>query len=109
MNRIVLSALAIVLAAPVAAHQLNVFAWVDGDAVVVEGKFSNGRVPQVGTVSVYDAEDTLIHTLQVDAEGQARFPLDGSETGLRIELLTNEGHEDYWILTPDDIAAQAGQ
>lgn len=101
--------LALMSAAPAAAHQLNVFAWVDGREVVVEGKFSSGRVPQIGVVNVYDAREALVRTLPIEADGTARFPLDGGETGLRIELITGEGHEDYWILTPDDIAAQAGQ
>lgn len=101
--------LALLLAAPAAAHQLNVFAWVEGGEVFVEGKFSSGRVPQAGTITVYDAEDAVVRTLEIAADGTAHFPLDGGEQGLRIELVTGEGHEDYWILTPDDIAAQASQ
>jgi nickel transport protein len=102
-------AAALTLATTASAHQLNVFAWVDGSEVVVEGKFSNGRVPQAGTITVYDAADKVLRTLEVGEDGTARFPLAGGEDGLRIELFTGEGHEDYWILTPGDLAGQAGQ
>lgn len=104
-----LAAAALLLGSQAAAHRLNVFAWVNGSEVLVEAKFSNGRVPQSGTIRVYDAEDTLVRTLTLDENGTARFPVDGGEDGLRIELGTGEGHEDYWILTPDDVAGTASQ
>jgi nickel transport protein len=99
---------ALLLAGPALAHRLNVFAWVDGDAVVVEAKFASGARPKVAEVRVFDAQDRLIRTMGVDANGAARFPLEGATQGLRIEVDAGEGHEDYWILTPDDIARQTG-
>ncbi|NJN46251.1 MAG: hypothetical protein HC808_06990, partial [Candidatus Competibacteraceae bacterium] len=88
------------------AHELLVFAWVDGDSVVVEGKFSNGRTPKQGTVSVYDGSDTLLLTLPIKDDGMARFPLEDYSSGLKVELDTGSGHTAYWILTPQDIADQ---
>ena len=85
------------------AHGLNVFASVQGQEVVVEAKFSSGRVPQIGTVRVYDSTDTLVRTLEISEDGTARFPVSGTEDGLRIEVETGDGHEDYWILTPEDL------
>jgi nickel transport protein len=91
-----------------AAHQLIVFAWVDGDTVMVESKFAGGGPAVAGTVSVYDGGDNLLYTLEVSDKGTAEFPLDeaGIKTGLRIEMDSGDGHEDYWILTPEDIADQ---
>lgn len=105
--RKILIALAVMAALPAFAHQLNVFASVDGTDVVVEAKFSSGKVPQVGEVRVFDAADVLLVTLPLTGEETLRFPLDpvAAQQGLRIEVKTGEGHEDYWILTPDDIAA----
>jgi nickel transport protein len=101
-------ALAATLAAlPAAAHQLAVFAWVDGPEVVVEGKFSNGRRPTQGTIRVFDADERVIRELPLGPDGTVRFPLAGGEDGLMIRLETGEGHEGSWILTPADLAGDA--
>lgn len=99
---------ALLMAGPALAHRLNVFAWVEGEEVVVEAKFSSGARPKVAEVRVFDAEDRLIRTMGIDANGAARFPLEGATRGLRIEVDAGEGHEDYWILTPGDIARRTG-
>lgn len=94
-----------------AAHDLRVFASVDGETVNVEAKFSTGRLPVAGEVRVFDADETLIETYRVDPDGVTSFPLvDGAaETGLMIEVeVGDEGHSDYWLLTPDDIARGQG-
>lgn len=102
----IVAALLILWAGSVAAHGLNVFAFVEDGAVMVEAKFSSGRVPTLGEVRVYDATDALIMTLTLSEDGTASFPLDPAmaEGGIRIEVETSDDHEDYWILTPADIA-----
>lgn len=107
MIRSVFLALAIIAAAfPAAAHKLVVFASVSGETVNVEAKFSTGRIPKSGEVRVFDAKETLIQTLPLDPDGITSFPLnpDAGAEGLLIEVEAGEGHEDYWLLTPDDIA-----
>lgn len=91
------------------AHQLTVFAYVENGDVVVEAKFSSGRIPAEGEVRVFDAAETLLFTLPIGAAGETRFALpDGAdEGGLMIEVEASEGHDNYWILTPDDIARGA--
>jgi len=92
------------------AHQLTVFAYVEDTEVVVEAKFSSGRVPAEGEVRVFDAAETLLFTLPIGEAGETRFALpDGASVGgLMIEVEASEGHDNYWILTPDDIARGAG-
>lgn len=92
------------LTATAFAHQLMVFAAVEGQEVLVETKFSNGKVPKTGTVTVYDGEDKVVGSHTLSPDGTARFPLEHAESGLRIEVTTGEGHDNYWVLTPDDIA-----
>jgi len=102
-----LTAIAVTFWATVSvAHQLNVFAFVEDGAVVVESKFSTGSIPVSGEVAVFDAENVLLMTLPLQKDGTARFPLDMAvaDTGLVIEVTTSAGHDNYWILTPDDIA-----
>ncbi len=110
MRTLVLGLALIGAAVPALAHQLNVFAFVEGAEVVVEAQFSTGRIPVAGQVVVKDAAEAVVRTLDLAADGTARFPLDPtvSAGGLTIEVETSEGHADYWILTPDDIAAGAG-
>ena len=103
-------ALALVVAAsPAAAHQLKVFAFVEEGSVVVEAKFSSGRAPKSGEVRVFDASGEQIDTLELGEDGTLTFPLDPAhaESGLTIEVEASEGHDDYWILTPEDIARGA--
>lgn len=86
------------------AHQLRVFAWVDGDEVVVETRFGGGSAPRAGQVEVFDADDRPVATAPLDENGRARFPLGGHEDGLRIEVVIDDAHDGWWALTPEDIA-----
>lgn len=100
----------VVSATSALAHQLNVFAFVENGMVIVESRFSNGNLPQVGEVSVLDGEGVELMLLPLQADGTVQFPLDPthSDTGLLIEVRTGEGHDNYWILTPEDIARGSG-
>ncbi|MBM9596023.1 hypothetical protein [Roseitranquillus sediminis] len=89
---------------PAHAHQLNVFAFIEEGAIVVEAKFSSGRVAREGVVTVYDAADALIHETRLGADGSVRLPRLANEGGLRIEVSAGDGHSNYWILTPQDMA-----
>lgn len=88
-----------------AAHQLIVFASVDCAAVQVEAKFSNGNAVQQAQVRVLDGENTLLTTLPIGEDGTLTVPLDSVDHtgGLVIEVDTGS-HDNYWIVTPDDIA-----
>lgn len=101
--------LALIVPATAGAHQLNVFATVDCEAVTVEAKFSNGKVPVAGEVRVLDGENTLLTTLPLEAEGTSRVTLDSVDYsgGLVIEVDVGS-HDDYWIVTPEDIARNCG-
>lgn len=91
---------------PVVAHQFSVFAWVDGETVMVEGRLPKGKHPKLGMVLVYDGEDQLLVKTELQADGTASFPLENWETGSRIVVDIGHGHQAYWILTPNDIQQQ---
>lgn len=88
-----------------AAHQLTVFASVDCEAVLVEAKFSNGNAVQIADVRVLDGENALLLTLPIQKDGTLSVPLSDVDHsgGLVIEVDTGS-HDNYWIVTPDDIA-----
>ena len=88
-----------------AAHGLTVFASVDCETVLVEAKFSNGKAVQQADVRVFDGENALQSTLPIGPDGTVAVPLDSVDHsgGLVIEVNTGS-HDNYWIVTPDDIA-----
>ena len=110
--RLAIVGAAILVASTVAttAHQLTVFAHIEGTTVVVGTKFSSGKIPIKGDVRVLDGNNNLQKILDLTESGTVRFPLDSvnASDGLLIEVDVGNGHEDYWILTPDDIARQTG-
>ena len=105
-------ALAGLLVAPpmgAAAHQLTVFASVDCEAVLVEARFSNGKAVQQAEVRVLDGTNTLLMTSPITTDGTLSVPLDSVDHsgGLVIEVDTGS-HDNYWIVTPEDIARNCG-
>jgi len=101
-----LVAIFLAFAGPALAHGLNVFAFVEGEEIVVEAKFASGKLPAAGEVRVFDGAETLLTVIEITEPAPIRLPLEGvpSETGLLIEVDAGNGHTDYWILTPEDLA-----
>jgi len=88
-----------------AAHQMTVFASSDCETVTVEAKFSNGNPVMLADVRVLDGNNELLLTLPINEDGTLAIPLDTVDHsgGLSIEVDTGS-HDNYWIVTPDDIA-----
>ena len=57
ISKIAAGALALLLCAGANAHRVNIFAWIEGDQVVTESKFSSGSRVQKGAVTVKNAAD----------------------------------------------------
>jgi len=91
------------------AHQLSVFAWMEGDTVMVQGRLPKGKHPQKGEVLVYDGNNQLVLKTKLQPDGTASFPLGDWKTGYRIVVDIGHGHQSYWILTPYDIQQQLGE
>ncbi|MEO0636515.1 MAG: hypothetical protein AAFY73_07695 [Pseudomonadota bacterium] len=91
------------------AHQLVVFASVDCETLTVEAKFANGKVAKQGDVRVLDGDNALLTTLPLEENGTAQLPLSSVDHsgGLVVEVDTG-GHDDFWIITPEDIARNCG-
>ena len=105
--RALFAALIVALAAvPALAHRLVVYAYVDGPQVVVEAKFSGGGPAKTGEVRLLDAANALLVTAPLDPDGETRLDLpERAAAGLSVEVETDAGHSDYWVLTPADIKA----
>lgn len=99
--------LALLMATPALAHKLVIYAYADAGELVVEAKFSNGNTAKLGEIRVLDAASTLLTTVPLDDDGETRLPLpEGGAAGVTIEVETDAGHQDYWILTPADLGAE---
>lgn len=109
LARGVLCTLMLLLAVNAYGHSLSVFAWVEGDTLLVETRFSSGKIPVSGTITLYDGYDEKLSEHPITGEDVVRLPLPAWESGLKVEAATGDGHDNYWILTPDDIRQQREQ
>lgn len=85
------------------AHRVNIFAYVEGNEIVVECSYSKSKRVNHGAIEVQAASSGEI-LLQgtTDETGLFRFPVPKqareSGTGLRILLRAGEGHQNDWIV-----------
>ena len=73
------------------AHKLNVFAFVEGDMVNVEGYFSDGIPARNAKVTVTDKEGNLLYEGRANEKGQHQFKSPGKQD-LTIKINAGMGH-----------------
>lgn len=102
--------LLLVLLAPAGAlaHRVNIFAWPDGDNILVECGFNRSSPVRGGLVTVYDAADggELLRG-RTDAQGRFAFPVPDAMRrghGLRIEVNAGEGHVNVWNMEASELS-----
>jgi nickel transport protein len=86
------------------AHKVTVFAWVEGDTVHVESKFSGGRRPVAAPVEVYDARGNLLLKGVTDEKGEFSFKVP-KKTEMKVILLAGMGHKGEWTIPFSDLEA----
>ena len=97
----------LLLSSAALAHKVTIFAWVEGDTVYTESKFSGGTMAKNAAIEVYDAAGTKLLAGKTNDNGEFSFKLPKKEE-LRIVLRAGMGHGNEWTLTAEDIAeAQA--
>ena len=82
---------------PALAHRVTVFAWVDGDTIHTESRFSGGNAVKEGKIAVYDEEGHVLVTGTTDEKGLFSFPVPGRQT-LKIDLEAGTGHKNFWVI-----------
>lgn len=88
------------------AHKVNVFAYLEGNRVVVEGYFSASVKAQDTTVSIYDESGKKIHEGRTDKNGIYTFKLADIEPfsgDLKIVLDVAEGHKANYTLSATEL------
>lgn len=98
-------ALGIVVALPMVsevwAHKVNVFAWVEGDTVFVEGDFPGGKKSQDSLVEVFNPAGTKLLEGRTNKKGEFSFKIP-ERTDLKIVLTSSMGHKNDFIVPASD-------
>ncbi len=90
------------------AHKVMIFAWVDGETVFTESKFSGGKKVKGGKVIVYNAQDKILLEGKTDDKGEFSFMVP-EKTTLEIVLYAGAGHRAEWTVTKEDIEEMYGE
>ncbi len=90
------------LSGPALAHRVNVFAYVEGDSIHVEGRFQRAEPARFSEVEVGDSAGKIYLTGKTDADGRFVFKIPAQaraeRTDLRILLKAGEGHQNEWTV-----------
>ena len=83
------------------AHKVNVFAWVEGDTVFVEGYYGGKRKAHNSLVEVFNKAGVKLLEGRTNDEGQFSFE-PPEKTELRIVLTAGMGHKNDFIIAASD-------
>ena len=100
-----LFALCLLWPAAAVAHRVNVFAWVEGDTVHTESKFSGGKLVNGGKIFVYDLKGNELLSGKTDAKGAFSFKIP-KKTAMKIVLQAGMGHRGDWTIPLSEIDPQ---
>ncbi len=90
----------------VEAHRVNLFAWIEGDTVYVESKFSGGKPVNAGKIIVSGSEGTELLSGTTDENGKFFFKIP-RKSELKIVLEAGTGHQAEWTIAADEIERSA--
>lgn len=84
------------------AHKVNVFAWVEGDMIFVEGYFPGGKKAQNSLVEVYNGAGAKLLEGRTNQKGEFSFKIPARED-LRIVLTAGMGHKNDFTIPAGDL------
>jgi len=96
----------LVLPTIVWAHKVNVFAFLEGNRIVVEGYFSKTAKAQDCVVEFYSADGKKIHQGKTDDKGIYRVDFAGLgpiKGDLKIMLIAGQGHQSEYTIPAADL------
>jgi nickel transport protein len=89
------------------AHKVTIFAWVEGDRIYTESKFSGGKRVKNGTVTVLDNAGSQLLEGKTDDNGEFSFKTPEAN-GLTIIINAGMGHRNQWTLSAAELGAAEG-
>lgn len=91
---------------PAGAHKVSVFAWVEGDLIHTESKFSRGKMVKQGLIVVYDLQGNRL--LEGETDEQGNFSFDApKKAALKIELQAGMGHRAEWVIRAEEMGVES--
>jgi len=87
---------------PALAHKVTIFAWLEGDTVFTESKFSGGKEAKGAQVLIFDKEGKQLLEGKTDNKGEFSFMVP-KLTDLRIVLNAGMGHRAEWMIPESEI------
>lgn len=89
-------------AGPALAHKVYLFAWVEGDQVMVDAYFSKSRKVVNGSIQVLDPEGRVLLEGKTDEQGAFSFPVP-QKTDLRLVMDASMGHQTEFVIQADEL------
>jgi nickel transport protein len=99
---IVFTSIVLLMAHRALAHKVNVFAWVEGDTVHVEGYYGGKKKAQNSLVEVFNGAGVKLLEGRTNEKGEFSFE-PPEKTELRIVLTSGMGHMNDFIIAASDI------
>jgi len=87
---------------PALAHKVMIFAWVEGDTVFTESKFSGGKKAINAPIVIFDKDGKKLLEGKTDNKGEFSFKIP-KVTDLRIVLNAAMGHKAEWTIPESEI------
>jgi nickel transport protein len=85
------------------AHRVNIFAWVEGDTILVECKYPDGTRVYEGVIRVLDSAGKELLSGKTNDKGEFSFKVPKPDD-LNIVLEAGMGHRADWSLSKQDLA-----
>ncbi len=89
------------------AHNVTIFAWVEGNTVYTESKFSRGKKAKNAPIEVYDAKGKKLLKGKTNENGEFSFKAP-QKTDMTIVLLAGMGHQAKWAISAKEFNGMDG-
>ncbi len=90
------------------AHRVSVFAWVDGDTINVESRFSGGKKVNGGKVAVMDPQGVELLSGSTNERGEFSFNIP-MVSDLRVIVVAGQGHRGEWTVRKTELQGAAAE
>jgi len=87
------------------AHKVTVFAWVEGDSIHTQSKFSGGKFVNGGRIEVQDSQGNILQQGSTDAQGLYSFPAPREKQDVKIIVIAGSGHTNHWSVRAEELGA----
>ncbi|MEA3470302.1 MAG: hypothetical protein U9R24_01135 [Thermodesulfobacteriota bacterium] len=87
------------------AHRVTIFAWVEGDTIFTESKFSGGKMAVNSEVQVFDEAGRKLLEGKTNEKGEFSFKIP-EMTDLRVVLNAAMGHRAEWFIPEAELRGE---